>query len=186
MTHHRLPDVGRDWLGSVQSAFLIRDPAAVLASYSQKRAHVALADIGIGQQREPFDREADRLDHAPPRVDGADVLAQLAHVLSLLCAALDLTFSPAMLRWPAGRQPTDGAWAPAWYAAVERSTSFEAPSLRSDRPLSKELQRLAEAAQPYYTAMAAHRLHQGPELLRFPTLTKLYPHWCRRDRDVLY
>jgi hypothetical protein len=159
MTHHLLPDVGRGWLASVQNAFLIRDPAAVLASYSQKRAHVTLADIGIVQQRELFDREADRLGHAPPVVDGADVLAQPARVLSQLCAALGLTFSPAMLRWPAGRQPTDGVWAPAWYAAVERSTGFEPPPLRSDRPLPDELQELAEAAQPHYAGMAAHRLH---------------------------
>jgi hypothetical protein len=75
MTHHMLPAFGLDWMADCKSAFLIRDPAAVLASYVQKRAEVTLADIGVVRQRELFEREADRLGHAPPVVEGADVLA---------------------------------------------------------------------------------------------------------------
>ncbi len=33
MTHHMLPEFGRDWIGRLRNAFLIRDPEAVLASY---------------------------------------------------------------------------------------------------------------------------------------------------------
>ena len=61
MTHHMLPDFGLDWSGTCVNAFLIRDPAAVLASYVQKRAEVTLEDIGVARQRELFEREADRL-----------------------------------------------------------------------------------------------------------------------------
>ncbi len=35
MAHHLLPGVGRDWLGGLTHAFLIRDPAHVVASYSR-------------------------------------------------------------------------------------------------------------------------------------------------------
>ncbi len=31
MTHHLLPSTGRDWISSLTNAFLIRDPAEVLA-----------------------------------------------------------------------------------------------------------------------------------------------------------
>ena len=43
MTHHMLPEFGREWLPRMRNAFLIRDPAAVLASYVQKRGDVTLA-----------------------------------------------------------------------------------------------------------------------------------------------
>lgn len=158
MTHHMLLDFGRDWMSHVRNAFLIRDPAAVLASYVRKRGEVNLADIGIVQQRELFDREADRLGAAPPVVDSADVLADPARVLAKLCGALGIEYTDAMLHWPPGRRDTDGVWAPAWYGAVERSTGFEAPATCVDAALPEELRRIAEEAGPYYEAMAAFAL----------------------------
>jgi len=157
MTHHMLPEFDRGWLRRMRNAFLIRAPEAVLASYVKKRATVTLADIGFERQREMFDAEADRLGAPPPVVEAADVLAAPARVLSRLCAALGIDYTDAMLSWPAGRRETDGVWAPAWYAAVEQSTGFEAPK-REPVTLPPELQRIADAAQPYYEAMAAHRL----------------------------
>jgi hypothetical protein len=157
MTHHMLPEFGRDWLGRVRNAFLIRAPEAVLASYVKKRASVALGDIGVVQQRELFDREADRLGAPPPVVDAADVLSDPARVLARLCAALGLDYTEAMLRWPAGRRATDGVWAPAWYAAVERSTRVETAP-HEPAALTPELQPIADAARPHDEAMAVHRL----------------------------
>jgi hypothetical protein len=74
MTHHMLPGFGMAWAGACRSAFLIRAPEAVLASYTVKREQVTLDDIGFVQQRELFEREADRLGAAPPVVEGRDVL----------------------------------------------------------------------------------------------------------------
>ncbi len=65
MSHHMLEGFGLDWSLQCRNGFLIRDPAAVLASYTVKRAEVSLAEIGIVQQRELFDRVCDRL--ATPR-----------------------------------------------------------------------------------------------------------------------
>jgi len=157
MTHHMLPEFDRGWLGRVRSAFLIRSPEAVLASYVRKRATVDLGDIGIVQQRELFDREADRLGVAPPVVDAADILGDPGRVLARLCAGLGIEYSGAMLSWPAGRRATDGVWAPAWYGAVERSTGFEATP-HDPATLTPALQRVADEARPCYESMAAHRL----------------------------
>ena len=158
MTHHMLDGVGLDWTQACRSAFLIRDPAAVLASYTVKRAEVTLADIGIVRQRELFEREADRRGVAPPVVEGRDVLADPGRVLHALCAALAIPFRPEMLSWPAGPRDTDGVWAPAWYDAVERSTGFEPPGEASATRLSDDLQRIADQARPHYEALAAHAL----------------------------
>lgn len=158
MTQHMLPGFGREWMSEVRNAFLIRDPAAVLASYVRARGVATLADIGIVQQRELFEREADRLGVAPPVVEGNDVLSRPGHMLQRLCAALGIAYTDAMLSWPAGERATDGVWAPAWYDAVERSTGFAAPAPSERRPLPDPLQLVADAAMPHYQVLSAHRL----------------------------
>lgn len=159
MTHHMLPGMALGWAEACVNAFLIRDPARVLASYVRKRGEVTLAEIGVERQAELFEREADRLGRAPPVVEGRDVLADPDRMLSVLCAALGLAFDPAMLAWPAGRRDSDGVWAPAWYDAVERSTGFgPPPDERAPPDLDDELARIADAARPFYERLAAHKI----------------------------
>ncbi len=161
MTHHMLPEIGRDWMQACVNAFLIRSPEQVLASYSAKRADVTLSDIGFVQQRELFEREADRLGHAPPVVEAEDILADPAARLRSLCDALGIPFSERMLHWPAGPRATDGAWAPVWYDAVERSTGFAKPRLNTVE-LSGRLRAIADAARPHYERLAAFKLAAQP------------------------
>ncbi|HKC17821.1 MAG TPA: hypothetical protein VKC11_14060, partial [Steroidobacteraceae bacterium] len=99
MTHHMLDGFGREWIGRMRNCYLIRDPQAVLSSYAHKRSDIALADLGFVQQRELFEREADRLGRAPPVVDGADVLANPPRMLARLCTALEIPYSETMLSW---------------------------------------------------------------------------------------
>ena len=158
MAHHMTPDMDLTWLVSCRNAFLIRPPEEVLASYVVRRAAPVLADIGFVQQAEIFDREAQRLGRAPPVIEARDILADPAGALGALCAALGIEFLPSMLSWPTGRRDSDGVWAPAWYDAVERSTGFGPP-----RPpiaiddLDPALRPIAEAARPYYEALARYR-----------------------------
>lgn len=158
MTHHMLPDFGLAWMAASRNAFLIRDPAAVLSSYVQKRAEVSLEDIGVVRQQELFDREADRLGQAPPVVEGADVLADPRGTLGALCTALEIPFREEMLSWPAGPRASDGVWAPAWYEAVERSTGFAAPERKTAAALTDDLKRIADQARPHYEALARWKL----------------------------
>jgi Sulfotransferase domain len=158
MTLHMLDAFGRDWMSHVRNAFLIRDPEAVLASYVLKRDEVTLADIGFVQQRELFDREADRLGVAPPVADSADIMANPAQTLERLCNALGVPYTAAMLQWPPGRRATDGVWAPAWYQSVENSVGFQKPQTKIATPLPAHLQRLADQARPFYEALKMHRV----------------------------
>ena len=153
MAHHMEGPVGIGDLPGHVHAFLIRDPARVVASYAAKRVRVRPDHLGIARQRDYFDRAADRLGHAPPVVDSADILADPAAVLAKLCDALGIPWDPAMLGWAPGRRDTDGVWASHWYGAVEASTGFGAPDL-SAPSLDAEAQAVADACRPHYEYLA--------------------------------
>ena len=151
MTHHLLPEVDRDALAPLRHAFLIRDPAELLASYARVRATPTLDDLGIWQQAEIFDR------FGGPVIDSHDLLDHPEPVLRALCAALGVPFSARMLRWPAGPRDSDGVWAPYWYESVWRSTGF-GRYRPPDQPLPAPLAALAEQGRPYYERLHEHRL----------------------------
>ena len=91
MAHHLLPEVDRGWLGRVTNAFLIRDPAQVLASYVVKRGEVTLDDIGFTQQADLFDEVAEfagrTLDSFTPEELAKDETKALGRALRDLGAA---------------------------------------------------------------------------------------------------
>lgn len=157
MTHHMVGPIQPDDLRDCVHAFLIRDPARMVASYRNKRESVAPEDLGYATQRAFFDRIADQLGHAPPVVDSADVLSDPAGALAALCAALGISWDPAMLAWPAGLHPDDGIWASHWYDAVAASTGFQAPENRSVS-LDAEAQAVADVCQSDYDHLAIHRI----------------------------
>jgi len=159
MAHHMTPDMDLEWMSACANVFLIRSPVEVLASYAVRRPDATLEDIGVVQQCDLFEREADRLGAPPPVIESADVLADPRGALTALCAAVGLDFDPAMLAWPAGPRQSDGVWAPAWYDAVERSTGFapiRPPACLED--LAPGLRPIAEAAAPYYESLARFKL----------------------------
>jgi Sulfotransferase domain len=159
MAHHLLPQVGREWLAELRNAYLVREPAYVVASYAKVRAEPTLADLGYVQQAEIFRR------HGGPVVDAEDLLRDPPGVLSQLCAALGIRYYPGMLAWPAGGRDTDGVWARYWYTAVQASTGFAAPD-PTPVEVPKRLRRLVELARPYYDELAAHRLRPATQAVR--------------------
>ena len=157
MTHHMLPGYDRSFILKLTNAFLIRHPARVLASYVQKWDDVDLRAIGFVEQAEIFDMVAQKLGHAPPVVDSDDILQDPRAVLSKLCAACDIPFDDAMLKWPKGPKACDGVWAPHWYNAVWQSEGFSAP-VKKQVELPAALQRIADQAQPIYEGLQRHAI----------------------------
>ncbi len=157
MTHHMLADFGLDWMASCRNVFLIRAPQDVLRSYRLRRQSVTLDDLGFVRQAELFDAECDRLGVAPPVIDAADVLAAPGEMLTALCERLGILYLDGMTHWPAGRRPTDGVWAPAWYEAVERSTGFGKADVCA-KDLARVEDPIVAAAWPLYQRLSRHRL----------------------------
>jgi hypothetical protein len=161
MTHHMLPEFGTEWMAACCNVFLIRRPDEVVASYTEKRGDIALADIGVVRQAELFDREAQRLGHAPAVIDSSDVSAAPEAMLTALCARVGIPFSDRMLAWPKGKRASDGVWAPAWYDQVEKSTGFVAKAKGAPPKLAPALAAIAEAAYPHYAKLARWKIAGG-------------------------
>ncbi|HJP69226.1 MAG TPA: HAD family hydrolase [Sphingomicrobium sp.] len=160
MVHHMVGPVDYDDLRGLKHAFLIREPQRVVASYFAKREEIRSEHLGSARQLEFFEREADRIGHAPPVVDSADLLRDPAGVLKLLCEALGISWTDQMLSWAPGPHSCDGIWGAHWYDTVNSSCGFKASD---ERPLSlpPDAQAVADACRPYYEKLARYRLHCG-------------------------
>lgn len=157
MTHHLLPEIDREWLGSVSNCFLIRDPREVIGSYVKKRDKPALEDLGFVQQVEVFDFVRGQTNKIPPVVDAKDVLHNPERMLRRLCAAVGVEFNEAMLSWPPGSRDTDGIWAKHWYGEVAKTTSFQ-PYRPRYYELPENLRELYEPCRDCYEKLYRHRL----------------------------
>jgi hypothetical protein len=157
MSHHLLPDVGRDWIDALVNCFLIREPAQMLASLVRVIPEPALAETGLPQQVELFERRLAATGDVPPVIDAADVLGDPAATLQRLCDRIGVPWTERMLSWEPGRRPTDGVWARYWYAQVERSRGFERPPPpRAEIP--PRAGPLLEECRRLYRRMWEHRI----------------------------
>jgi len=157
MCHHMLDRIEHDWMSGLTHAFLIRDPAEVIASYLRSRASVTEDDIGLPQEVRLFDEVCDRIGAVPPVIDADDFLIDPESHLRALCIHFGIAFRDGMLNWPAGPRDSDGIWAPHWYAAVWNSTGFEPPKPREIH-LDGEAARVADACRPLYEKLYRYRL----------------------------
>lgn len=147
MTHH-LTQLDTAFLGEMTNVLLIRDPRAILASFSKVVQAVTANDIGIPQQHELF-RMLKANGTPPVIVDARRLLLQPKRVLQQLCEHLNLPWEEKMLQWPAGARPEDGVWASHWYTNVHRSTGFQ-PYVEKEITLSPYLEDIAKECLPLY------------------------------------
>jgi hypothetical protein len=152
MTHH-LIELDLDFLKKTKNVILIRDPRAILASYTKVIQQPTPYDIGIPQQDELYEYlKANQLLSAI--VDARRLLLDPPGVLAKLCQQLGLAFDENMLSWPAGARPEDGVWAPYWYNNVHQSTGFK-PFVEKTIQLSEALEEIAEKCMPSYEKLLA-------------------------------
>jgi hypothetical protein len=156
MAHHVPRDMDLRWTIRFRNVLLIRDPVQVVASYVRARESCEPEDIGLLQQGWLLERW-DEQGIEVPILDAGDFLCAPEPYLRWLCGWLDIPFTARMLSWPSGPRPSDGVWAPHWYAAVRSSTGFERRSPRKPS-LADHDAAVAEACRPIYAALHARRV----------------------------
>lgn len=147
MAHH-LTGLDRGFLEGITNVLLTRDPAEMLPSLATQLPEPTMRDTGLLRQAEILEHI---LDHGgvPIVLDAKELLTDPATVLQRLCERLEIPFQEAMLHWPPGPKPEDGAWAKYWYANVHASTGFAPYRPRTD-PMPDHLKPLLERCEPLY------------------------------------
>ncbi len=145
-----------EFLFGWRNFLLIRDPRAMVASFSNKFEEVTPIAQSYAVERRIFERASKR-GLPCPIVDAADIQRAPEAMMRALCMALDISYDPAMLAWPAGPRPEDGPWAPHWYDSVRASTGFR-PYVEKKLELAENLEKIAERAMPDYQFLSARRL----------------------------
>jgi hypothetical protein len=155
MTHH-LIHLDRSFIPKTKNILLIRDPRAIIKSYSKVVSNPKIWDVGIQMQYDLF-KWLEGLGQVSAVIDTKYLLLNPEIVLQKLCERLDIPFDKAMLSWEAGARPEDGVWAKYWYANVHKSTGFKAYEEKTIE-LSEPLEVLASECQPYYDYLLQYAL----------------------------
>ncbi len=155
MAHH-LIEMELEFMLSMTNLFLIRNPKQLIASIGKVMKQPEMEDIGSQQQYELYHWLKERGQN-PIILDSGELLRDSPGVMQKLCHALDITFDPKMLEWPAGTRPEDGVWAKYWYHNIHQTTGFSKQKT-SERPLPDHLTALYEEAKPFYEALYQHSL----------------------------
>lgn len=155
MAHH-LVDLDLAFLRQTRNVLLTRDPEEMLPSLQSRIGNPCLRDTGFARQCEVLDLLRS-WGQDPVVLDARELLLDPPDVLRQLCASLALPYEKAMLSWPPGPKPFDGAWAAHWYRNVHRSTGFR-PYLPKQDPFPRPLEPLLDKCLPYYRRLRQHAL----------------------------
>lgn len=146
----------------VTNTFMIRQPAAVVASHHAMNPAVERDEIGFERLYEMFEAVRNATGTSPIVIDGDDLVADPVGVTEEFCRRTDLPFLPEALNWRPG-QRDEWRRTRAWHRTVETSTGFintaSRPTLRPDS--DPHLAELADYHQPFYDSLRRHRLRPG-------------------------
>lgn len=157
MVYRLLPHMDTSWVHQLSNCFLIRQPREMLLSYLKLWPNPTMETIGILQLKQLFESVCQHNGAVPPVIDAQDLLENPRYILSLLCKALDIDFTEAMLQWPTGN-PTEDSWSKyEWYNTARNSTGFNSYTLKTD-PIPEQFHDLLAQCNEVYSELYKHRL----------------------------
>ncbi len=157
MVYRLLPHIDLDWVFKLTNCFLIRKPEEMLSSYLKLWSNPTLETIGILRLKKLFDIIYQNNGTIPPIIDSQDLVENPRRILSLLCEAVEVEFTDAMLEWSIGN-PTDDIWSKyAWYDTARNSTRF-LPYKSKTAPVPARFQTLLAQCKEVYKELYKYRL----------------------------
>jgi hypothetical protein len=149
----------------VSHSFLIRDPAASIASYFKLDPNFSSEEVGLEALHYLFQEAGRRSSNVPPVVDAQVLLSSPPSVMQQYCEGVGVEFLEHALHWDA-KPPADWEAVMSWHGSVSQSTGFAAPKMVSGTVVSSppslthpsHLLAYYEQHKPHYDAMVAHRI----------------------------
>ncbi|MGW4959120.1 sulfotransferase-like domain-containing protein [Nonomuraea sp. NPDC004186] len=143
----------------VINTFMIREPRSAIASHYAINPEATQDEYGFEYLHAIFDAVRSATGEVPLVIDGDDLVADPEATVRAYCERVGLEFMPEAMRWDPGRQAN---WqrTDRWHAEVAESSGLvaKAPGRRETPDTNEHLRRIAEHHQPFYDALARHRL----------------------------
>ena len=143
----------------VINTFMIREPHGAISSHYAMNPGATLEEYGFEYLHAIFDAVRSATGEVPPVIDGDDLVADPETTVRAYCERVGLAFKPEAMRWDPGRQAN---WqrTDRWHAEVAESSGLVAktPGQRETPDTNDHLRRIADHHQPFYDALAHHRL----------------------------
>ena len=151
-----------EFLAHFTHSFLIRDPAKTITSVYDKWPDFHEKETGFAEQRQLFDRIADRDGTPPPVIDSDDLLEDPAQLVEMWCEAVGIRFMPEVLRWEPGARDEVSWWdGGSFHANLRNSDGLKPQSRTKYIDIERAPARVREVhqrARPHYEHLHAHRL----------------------------
>ncbi|MGV9376275.1 sulfotransferase-like domain-containing protein [Nonomuraea sp. NPDC003707] len=143
----------------VINTFMIREPRSAIASHYAMNPEATQDEYGFEYLHAIFDAVRSATGEVPLVIDGDDLVADPEATVRAYCERVGLEFMPEAMCWDPGRQAN---WqrTDRWHAEVAESSGLVAktPGRRETPDTNEHLRRIAEHHQPFYDALARHRL----------------------------
>ncbi|MFF8393080.1 sulfotransferase family protein [Streptomyces sp. NPDC016172] len=154
-----LPYLEEQVVHRMAHTFIVRDPAAALASHYAVNPELTLDEGGYELQAEVYDRVREVTGTTPPVIDAADLLVDPARVVRAYCEAVGLPYLPEALSWsPEAR--SEWKRTEHWHQDVSSSSTFRTSTNVYDQTVDNNelLARYRDHHQPFYDLLAAVRI----------------------------
>lgn len=150
-----------DFLDHFQHSFLIRDPAKVLTSMYRHWPELVVEETATSEQRQLFDRLADKMGAPPPLIDSDDLLENPPGIVETYCNAVGIAFIASALSWEPGDRDEVGWYdGGSWHANLRNSDGLKAQPRKyidiAEAP--DRVKRIYDQIMPDYEHMHAYRL----------------------------
>ncbi|MFO1432610.1 MAG: sulfotransferase [Candidatus Competibacteraceae bacterium] len=148
--------MGIAWIEQLTNCFLIRDPKDMLLSLHKLVPKFTFEQTGWAALKKLFDYIHKTRGAIPPVIDARDLQDNPRRTLSLLCDAVGVEFTEAMLSWPAKDDSKLPDAEKPWYDAAWKSTCFR-PYKASTEALPEQLVDTFEKCNEIYQFLRQYR-----------------------------
>lgn len=126
MAYHATGLLSASFLANFTNTFLIREPAATLASLARKWPDFTAEEAGFEAMGAAFDLVV-RGHDAPVVMDADELTADPESMVAAWCARVGIPFVAEALSWSPGMVPQWMRWQD-WYTGVAESSGFRKPA----------------------------------------------------------
>jgi hypothetical protein len=164
-TDFRYPGLLADsaFLRQLTHVFIIREPAAAIASHYQVNPDLRRDEIGFAWLHEIFESARAATGAIPLVIDADELVADPAAIIRACCTRIGIPFLPGPLRW-APRMDEQWRRTARWHSSVSASSGFEPARAGQGGDVARHpvLSGYLRYHQPYYRKMHDLRLRPEP------------------------